>query len=86
MVNDEEARTIIQGLRRSNVWHRKQLAVVALERDELLAACEDLLAIVRQSEGVAGYHLNGEVARWDELKAVAQMVEAVNNTEPKRKG
>lgn len=29
-------------------------------------------AIVSESDGVAGYHLNGEVATWDELLDQAQ--------------
>ena len=31
---------------------------------ELLEALQGLLAIVGDSQGVAGYHLNGEIATW----------------------
>ena len=27
----------------------------------------DIRAIVNESEGVAGYHLNGDIAKWDEI-------------------
>ena len=41
--------------------------------DELLAALEGVLAVVGDSTGVAGYHLNGNIADWgefDEINAV----------------
>ena len=40
-------------------------------------ALEGLLAIVSDSFGVAGYHLNGEVAEWGELEEVAAAEEAL---------
>jgi hypothetical protein len=40
------------------------------QRDKLLAALESLLLIPADSEGVAGYHLNGAVANWDEFPEV----------------
>lgn len=52
---------------------------------ELLAALEGLLAIVDDSEGVAGYHRNGEVATWSEFAdeinaAVAAIDKATQRT------
>lgn len=41
----------------------------------LKAIIEEYEAIVSQSDGVAGYHLNGEIASWDELE-VTKMMEA----------
>ena len=41
--------------------------------DELLAVLEGVLAVVSDSAGVAGYHLNGDIADWgefDEINAV----------------
>lgn len=37
---------------------------------ELEAALGGMLAIVNDSRGVAGYHLNGDVAEWDEFEEV----------------
>ena len=38
------------------------------QRDELLAALQGMIDIANDSQGVAGYHLNGEVADWDEFE------------------
>lgn len=38
---------------------------------ELEAALGDLLAIVSDSAGVAGYHLNGAVAEWGDFDVVS---------------
>ena len=38
------------------------------QRDELLAALQGMIDIASDSQGVAGYHLNGEVAEWDEFE------------------
>jgi len=35
--------------------------------EQLRKAVKGLLSIVYESEGVAGYHLNGTVATWDEF-------------------
>lgn len=40
--------------------------------DELIQALRGLLSIVDESDGVAGYHLNGEIAEWDEFSEVAE--------------
>jgi hypothetical protein len=45
-------------------------AQIEQQRDKLLAALESLLLITADSEGVAGYHLNGAVANWDEFPEV----------------
>ena len=37
---------------------------------ELLEALQGLLAIVGDSQGVAGYHLNGEIATWGEFDEI----------------
>ena len=38
------------------------------QRDELLAALQGMIDIANDSQGVAGYHLNGEVADWGEFE------------------
>ena len=40
------------------------------EPNIVLAALEDMMSIVDDSRGVAGYHLNGEIAEWHEFDAV----------------
>lgn len=39
--------------------------------EQLYTALEGLLAITRDSQGVAGYHLNGVIAKWDEFEEVS---------------
>ena len=46
------------------------VAGLIAQRDELLAALEGVLAIVSDSTGVAGYHLNGDIADWDEFDEI----------------
>lgn len=43
----------------------------------LVEALEGLLAIVADSSGVAGYHMNGDIAEWDELVEVFLAEEAL---------
>ena len=45
---------------------------------ELLAALEGLLDIVGESDGVSGYHLNGDIAEWDEFEELNAAYDAVN--------
>lgn len=35
----------------------------------LVDALEGLLGVIGESRGVSGYHLNGEIAEWDDLQA-----------------
>ena len=42
---------------------------------DLLRALESVLALINESFGVVGYHLNGEVAKWEEL-GIREEVEA----------
>lgn len=44
---------------------------------KLVEALEGLLAIVSESFGVAGYHLNGEQAKWSEFEEVEMAEEAL---------
>ena len=47
-----------------------KLSELERQRDALRVALENLLCITYDSEGVAGYHLNGAVANWDEFPEV----------------
>ena len=42
---------------------------------DMLRALESVLSLIDESSGVAGYHLNGEVATWEEL-GIREEVEA----------
>lgn len=53
-----------------------ELAKAKTERESALSALEGLIAIRNDSEGVSGYHLNGEIAHWDEFEEVA-LAEAI---------
>lgn len=44
---------------------------------ELLGALIGLISITNDSAGVAGYHLNGAIAEWDEFEEVAAAIEAI---------
>jgi hypothetical protein len=41
-----------------------------VQRDALAAALRGFMDIVSESHGVAGYHLNGDVAGWDEFDQI----------------
>lgn len=43
---------------------------------DMLRALESVLALINESFGVVGYHLNGEVAKWEEL-GIREELEAV---------
>lgn len=63
----------------------KELCNALIEPDMVLAALEGMMAIVDDSQGVAGYHLNGEIAEWDEFEEVDAARAAIAVTQlPKR--
>ena len=51
------------------------------ERLELLKALESLLDVTADSKGVAGYHLNGDIAEWDEFEEVSSAYELIKRLE-----
>lgn len=44
-----------------------RIAQLEQHRDELLAALEAVQAVANNSDGVAGWHMNGDIAKWDDL-------------------
>ena len=60
------ARFEIAGIRRTGMADARLISAAP----ELLAALRGMLAIVNDSRGVAGYHLNGDTAEWDEFDEV----------------
>ena len=53
------------------------VAGLIAQRDELLAALEGVLAVVGDSTGVAGYHLNGDIADWNEFDEINAVYTAI---------
>ena len=45
---------------------------------DLLNALIGVLNIMNDSEGVAGYRLNGDIAKWDEFEEIKQAEQAIN--------
>jgi hypothetical protein len=54
------------------------------DRDDLLAALKGMLAIVSDSRGVTGYHLNGDEALWAEFPEVDAARAAIAKAEAGR--
>lgn len=54
------------------VSNKAKVADLEQQRDKLLAALENILAITNDSRGVAGYHLNGDIAEWDSFQEIAE--------------
>lgn len=50
-----------------------ELEQIRKERDEIRKAAESMMMVVNESNGVFGYHLNGDVSEWDELEEVANL-------------
>ena len=44
---------------------------------ELLDALISVINIMNDSEGVAGYHLNGDIASWNEFEEIKQAEQAI---------
>ena len=51
------------------------------ERLELIKAIESFLDLVGDSHGVSGYHLNGDIAEWDEFECVGEAYELIRRIE-----
>jgi hypothetical protein len=54
---------------------RAEIAALKAELAVLLAAVEAVTTLIGESEGVAGLHLNGDLAPWDELLEGGQFEE-----------
>lgn len=66
----------------------ERIAELEKERDECHAMVVYMGAIMDESEGVAGYHLNGDIAKWDDLFTVPLYENALqaHNLEQQAKG
>ena len=50
---------------------------------DLLEALKAMVAITNDSRGVDGYHLNGDIAEWDEFDAINQARAALAKAGPR---
>ena len=87
----ENARRIVAcvnacaGARTEALEHREHLlkavdddiARLTAQRDQLMAALQGMIDITNDSQGVAGYHLNGKVADWDEFEECQAACDAI---------
>jgi hypothetical protein len=55
-----------------------KIAELEKERDEYHAMVVYMGAIMDESEGVAGYHLNGDIAKWDDLFTTSILEDAAS--------
>lgn len=76
---DEQANPAIRGMtERMSVEageDNQEIAPTIIAAPDMLRTLESVLSLIDASSGVAGYHLNGEVATWEEL-ALREEVEA----------
>ena len=54
-----------------------QIEKLTRERADLLKVLEAILAIAADSQGVAGYHLNGDIAEWDGFVCISDANELI---------
>ena len=52
-------------------------AAIKAERDGLRAIGEEIMGIVKESTGVVGWHLNGDILRWEQFEAIQALEEAL---------
>lgn len=92
--NDEDAKRIVAcvnacaGMRNDELEGGLLLGVMSkkierleAERLELIKALESFLDLVGDSHGVSGYHLNGDIAEWDEFECVGEAYELIKRIE-----
>ncbi len=75
MRNDELEGGLLLGVMSKNIER------LEAERLELIKALEQFLDLVGDSHGVSGYHLNGDIAEWDEFECVGEAYELIKRIE-----
>lgn len=58
--------------------HESREARIIAAAPDLLEALVGLISITKDSTGVAGYHLNGDTAEWDEFEEVDAAIKAID--------
>lgn len=74
---DDEPQPCLDGERWTPYILASEYDRLQAECDALVDSLEALLSIVPESYGVSGYHLNGEVAEWDEFEEVGIATEVL---------
>lgn len=59
----------------------ERISALESQRDELLKALKGFHSLALESRGVAGYHLNGDIAEWDDLDDYLWSVDLVKKIE-----
>lgn len=66
----------------SALYHMQmQIEKLTRERFDLLKLLESFLDVTADSKGVSGYHLNGDIAEWDEFECVGEAYELIKRIE-----
>lgn len=59
----------------------KQIKDLQFKNNELVNCLKRFMDIVGDSDGVAGYHLNGDIAEWDDFNEVFMAAELLDEME-----
>lgn len=62
-------------------WIDKPQADYKAQRDELVELLGDIQAVISESRGIIGYHLNGDLALWDEFDCFQNIPAAIAKCE-----
>lgn len=62
-------------------WIDKPQADYKAQRDELAELLGDIQAVISESRGIIGYHLNGDIALWDEFDCFQNIPAAIAKCE-----
>lgn len=71
-VQSDQSENTLEMVKRELFHAQQALLNEGQQRDKLLAALENIIAITNDSQGVAGYHLNGDIAEWGSFQEIAE--------------
>lgn len=78
---DEQANATIRGMtERMSVEageDKEEIASLIVAAPDMLEALESVLSLIDESSGVVGYHLNGNIATWEELDLREELEAAI---------
>lgn len=81
ILSDEKAVAVIPALDGREPDETEANANLMFAAPELLEALKGFIAVAEESAGVAGYHLNGDLAPWGEFEHVAEAEAAIAKAE-----
>lgn len=78
-----EKRQREQASQQSEAEHYLQIEIEKLkqERLELIKCLESFMDLTKESSGISGWHLNGDIAEWDEFECVGEACELIKRIE-----